>query len=153
MTDKSDKGRIPPPAFPPGLRRRAHQNSQQGQNSDSPAAEGSDVDAGLISPDDPMPERRDSVESAFISPDDPIPERKIKLLEEFQTSSTRLDPEEEGEGVATGIGLDEHLTPTELVTGGDPHVMELVEAVGQLAEAIKRKGEAGLRRTLGMSPF
>jgi hypothetical protein len=55
--------------------------------------------------------------------------------------------------VVTGMGMDAHLEPEELVTGGDPHVMELVGAIRKLADAVKRKGEAGLRATTGMSRF
>jgi hypothetical protein len=55
--------------------------------------------------------------------------------------------------VVTGIGSDPHMDPEELATGGDPHVLEVVQAVGRLAEALKRRGEAGLRTTMDMSRF
>jgi hypothetical protein len=57
------------------------------------------------------------------------------------------------EGVVTGMGFDAHMEPEELVTGGDPHVMEVVEAVRKLSDALKRKGEAGLRAAPGMRRF
>lgn len=86
-----------------------------------------------------MPARRpDSVFDAFISPDDPMPVRKT---------------ETEEEGVVTGMSSDPHMDPEELVTGGDPHVLELTGAIGRLAEALKRKGEAGLRTSPYMTRF
>jgi hypothetical protein len=152
MSSERKSSRLPPPAFPPGARMKVHQNSTP---TAKPAADGSDA---FISPDDPLPPRNDKVAKAFISPDDPLPPRR-------ETSSSALvspeDPlplrpselEEEEEGVVTGMGFDPHLDPEELVTGGDPHVLEIVDAVRKLDDALKRKGEAGLRATPGMSRF
>ncbi len=42
---------------------------------------------------------------------------------------------------------DAHVEHEELVTGGDPHVIELLEAVSKLAEALRSRGEAGLKAT------
>ena len=53
----------------------------------------------------------------------------------------------------TGMGHDPHLDPEELVTGGDPHVIEVAGAVERLAGALKSKGEAGLKATPLMSRF
>jgi hypothetical protein len=97
-----------------------------------------------------MPGRTDAVEDAFISPDDPIPERKIELIADF-LSEIPLDEAEEGEVV--GMDLDAHIEPAEVVAGGDPHVVELIEAVSKLAESLNRKGEAGLRAKAEMSRF
>jgi len=65
----------------------------------------------------------------------------------------KMNEQVEEEGVVTGMGSDPHMDPTELVTGGDPHVIELIGAVGRLAEALKRKGEAGLRTSPRMTRF
>lgn len=57
------------------------------------------------------------------------------------------------QGTATGIGDDPHLGLEDLIGGRDPHVRELVIAVSKLAEALRRRGEAGLHVSPGMSRF
>ncbi len=134
MSSERKNSRLPPPAFPPGTRKHVHRNSTSPKK-------GAAADADpFISPDEPIPPRSDAVAGAFISPDDPIPARA-------------QGGEPEAEGVVTGIGFDAHLDPEELVTGGDPYVLEVVDAVRKLADALKRKGEAGLRALPGMSRF
>jgi hypothetical protein len=83
------------------------------------------------------------VEQAFISPDDPIPERRLDLTPAFADFATPSP--EDGDGEVVGMDMDSHTEPAELVAAGDPHVRELIDAVGKLAEALRRKGEAGLR--------
>jgi hypothetical protein len=117
----------------------------------------------LISQDDLLPPR-DRIADALISPDEPLPPRRA------QSATGRVAPDEklpvldpdvdlpfvdidEDEGVVTGIGFDPHLDPSELVTGGDPYVMEVSEAVRKLAKVLEQKGEAGLRATPGMGRF
>lgn len=73
----------------------------------------------------------------FISPDDPFPDR-AKTLEE---------------GTATGIGDNPDLSPEGFTPNGDPHVHELSVALSKVADAVRRKGEAGLRVTPEMSRF
>lgn len=73
----------------------------------------------------------DAVFDALISPDEPLPDRGLGL-----------EPEE---GIVTGMGDDAHLEPEELVSGGDPYVLEVVGAVQRLAMALKHKGEAALQ--------
>lgn len=148
MSENSRGGRLPPPAFPPGTRRRTHAGPRSGE---APPEKRDGPSDGLIAPDAPMPQRSDAVTSAFISPDEPIPERKIELLEEFQSPTDGIDPDEEGEVV--GMDLDAHLEPDEVVSGGDPHVLELIEVVAKLNDALHRKGEAGLRTRPDMSRF
>lgn len=148
MSDKPDERRLPPPAFPPGQRRHPHRNSSGSADEGAPSP---GADDGLISPDDPMPLRRDPMESAFISPDDPIPERRIDLAGPF-AEYARPTPED-GEGEVVGMDLDAHGDAIEVVSHGDPHVMELIEAVTKLAESLRRKGEAGLRTKPTMSRF
>lgn len=150
--------RLPPPAFPPGARRPAVQR---------PAATSEDLSAAIILPDDPLPERAGSVpDSAFISPDEPIqraaarsdddalisPDEPIRRRGPLTGILTKadLDPEEV---VVTGIGDDAHMDADELALGFDPYVLEVVDTVGKLAEALKRKGEAGLRATPEMTRF
>lgn len=149
--------RLPPPAFPPGSRR-----------STTPRApvEADDLSGAFISPDDPIPDRAGDVpgdafispdapivrtrtaDDAFISPDAPIPHRPPR------TSPVAVDDDEDlDEGVVTGMGDDAHMDPTELALGFDPHVLEVVDKVAKLAEALKQKGEAGLRSTPGMGRF
>ena len=132
--------RLPPPAFPPGMKGVARRRA---------AAADQGLSSAFISPDEPI-ERHEprGSGSGFISPDDPIPHRAPR--------STPVAVEEDfdmDDVVVTGIGDDPHLDPEELALGFDPHVLELVGAVGKLAEALKRKGEAGLRTTADMSRF
>ncbi|MBM4184920.1 MAG: hypothetical protein FJ207_12015 [Gemmatimonadetes bacterium] len=155
-------GRLPPPAFPPGSRRKVVR-SPAPSAPQTPATPSVSEDA-FISPDDPMPARADKVASAFIQPDDPIPERRpdsmksafiapedpIPKRDLLGARRTMGKPEE---GVVTGIGSDAHMDKGELAAAGDPHVMELIDAVGKLAQALRRKGEAGLRSSPEMTRF
>jgi len=146
MSENSDESRLPPPAFPPGTRRRSYGSS----NSDSGASGG--PDGGVyISPDDPIPVRTETMSGAFIQPDEPIPERKIELMDEFQSVTDGIEPDEEGEVV--GMDLDSNIEPDEMMSGGDPHVIELIGAISTLNDALHRKGEGGLRSHSEMSRF
>jgi len=142
MSDNHEGARLPPPAFPPGQRRRAVSSSRPpSDGSAAGSATGVGVGGAFISPDEPIPPRHDAVEGAFISPDDPLPARHYPEVAD------------EVEGVVTGMSFDPHLDPGEVVAGGDPHVLTLVESVEKLAEDLKRRGEAGLRTTPEMSRF
>ncbi|MBT8488936.1 MAG: hypothetical protein HKN72_06395 [Gemmatimonadetes bacterium] len=145
MSENNREPRLPPPAFPPGSRRHQLRNQVP-----EVKAKVQSVDEALIGPDDPLPDRVDLVGDAFISPDDPLPERTIELAEAFWEAHAAAADEE---GEVVGMDLDPHLQPSESVSGGDPHVTELMTAVAKLAEAVQRKGEAGLRATLDMSRF
>ena len=120
-----DSGRpLPPPAFPPGTRRHQMRRSQGGEG---PQA---------------------AMDGAFISPDDPMPDR------DGRPATATADPEGgDDDVVVTGIGNDAHLDPEELKASGDPHVMELTERVTKLAQALRQKGEAGLRAHPEMDRF
>lgn len=146
MSENTNENRLPPPAFPPGVRRHVHRNSHGASEPTGPRS----VDQAFINPDEPLPERGDSMGRAFISPDEPIPERKIELLDEFR-STVPVEPGEEGEVV--GMDLDPHLEPEEVISGGDPHVMEVMAVVSKLAADVQRRGEAGLRTSPHMSRF
>lgn len=145
MSENNRESRLPPPAFPPGSRR--HQTRQKMPHV---KAKAESVDQALIGPDEPMPDRGDPFGDAFISPDEPLPERKIELAEAFLDAHAAASVEE---GVVVGMDLDPHLQPSESVSGGDPHVIELMTAVAKLAEAVRRKGEAGLRSAPDMTRF
>jgi hypothetical protein len=164
MSENNSKkgGRLPPPAFPPGSRKQAVKSAAPAPARPKPASE----DDAFISPDDPIPARADKVASAFILPDDPIPERRPDAMQSAFISPEDPIPKreplgvrrtmgkpEEAEGVVTGIGSDAHMDRGELAAAGDPHVMELIEAVGKLAQALRRKGEAGLRTSPEMTRF
>ena len=145
MSENSNDRRIPPPAFPPGMRRHAYRNSQGAHSDEAPTSS-----EAYISPDDPLPPRADPIRSAFISPDDPFPERTLDLAE----GAHALTPMESGEeGQVVGMDLSPHLDQVEAAPRGDPHVTEVVEAVSKLAEALRRRGEPGLRSTPAMSRF
>jgi hypothetical protein len=147
MSENTNENRLPPPAFPPGSRKHVHRDSPA-THSTAPAEESEEQ--VFISPDEPLPKRTDAVQQAFISPDEPIPERKIELVEAFRGEEP-FDPNEEGQVV--GMDLDAHLEADEIVSGGDPHVMEVMNIVAKLADALKRRGEAGLRSSPEMSRF
>ncbi|HSG06894.1 MAG TPA: hypothetical protein VLA36_00955 [Longimicrobiales bacterium] len=83
----------------------------------------------------------------FISPDDPIPSRASRPV-----SGSGEVGDDEG-GVVTGMGDDAHMGLEELTLGFDPYVREVVDTVAKLAEALKRKGEAGLKATPDMTRF
>ena len=131
--------RLPPPGFPPGSRKTtAHLD----------AAEADDMSSAFISPDDPIPDRTGEVpREAFLSPDEPM------RRETPGTAPAETETDEFDEGVVTGMGDDAHMALEELTLGFDPHVLGLVDQVVRLAEALKHKGEAGLRSTPGMSRF
>lgn len=146
MSENSDESRLPPPAFPPGTRRRSY-----GSSSGDFDASGEADPVAYISPDDPIPGRTEAISGAFISPDEPIPERKTQLLEEFQSVTNGIEPDEVGEVV--GMGLATGIEPDEVISGGDPHLMELIRAISTLNDALHRKGEGGLRSHSEMSRF
>lgn len=139
----ANERRLPPPAFPPGARRHAVRTH---------VAAPEDADP-YISPDAPLPERIErsrDLDGALISPDDPIPERRIELVEEFQDQMA-FDPDEEG--VVVGMDLDPDLDPTEVISGGDPHLIEVIETIDKIAASVRKKGEAGLRVRADMPRF
>ena len=167
MSENNNKkgGRLPPPAFPPGSRRKVVKSAAPPAPSvPSTPAKPNVSDDAFISPDDPMPARADKVASAFILPDDPIPERRADAMTTAFISPEDPMPKREAlgvrrtmgkpeEGVVTGLGSNAHMDKGELAAAGDPHVMELIDAVGKLAQALRRKGEAGLRSSPEMSRF
>lgn len=146
MSENTNESRLPPPAFPPGSRKHTLRNSQ----TPSVKSKVESVDEAFISPDDPLPDRIDPFNDAFISPDEPLPERKLELAEAFLDAHAAASGEE---GEVVGMDLDPHLRPSEAVSKGDPHVEELMTAVAKLAEAVRRKGEAGLRAAPDMTRF
>ena len=99
---------------------------------------------GFISPDDPIPGRP---EPGYISPDASIPRRPPHV------AAATEDEDDADEGVVTGMGHDAHMELQELTLGFDPYVHEVVYTVAKLAEALKRKGEAGLKATPDMTRF
>ena len=146
MSENSDESRLPPPAFPPGTRRRSYASS-----SGESDASGEPDPGAYISPDDPIPGRTATMSGAFISPDEPIPDRPIEPMEEFQAVTDGIEPDEEGEVV--GMDLAARIEPNEVIAGGDPHVIELTGAISTLNDALHRKGEGGLRSDSEMSCF
>jgi hypothetical protein len=163
MSENNNKkgGRLPPPAFPPGSRKQAVRSPSSAAKPQAARPASSEA---FISPDDPIPARTDKLASAFILPDDPMPERRPDVMENAFISPEDPLPKRESlgvrrtmgkpeEGVVTSIGSDAHLDRGELAAGGDPFVMEMMEAVTKLAQSVRRKGEAGLRATADMSRF
>ncbi|MDH5589328.1 MAG: hypothetical protein OEZ65_06050 [Gemmatimonadota bacterium] len=135
--------RLPPPVFPPGSGQKATRSvANNGQN---PRSAERALEEALISPDEPLPQRGVLPEDAFISPDDPIPHR-----DPGQVSVGEL---EEGDVVVSGMGDNTHMASGSPAGQHDPYVRDLTDEVVRLAEALKQKGEAGLRARSGMSRF
>ena len=129
MSDDDTGSRLPPPALPGSL---GHVNENSGKPSGyEPESAVGDLGGALISPDDPMPEP----------------------IEHHEPVTTTVEVPDEDEGVVTGMGMDAHMDAEDLVAGGDPYVMDLIQKVGNLAEALKVKGEAGLRSSADMDKF
>jgi len=154
MSDSNEDNRLPPPAFPPGSRKHVRKNSVHPHHEDG--EQGSGADKAFIYPDEPFPPRRDAVQRAFIAPDEPLPHRPRG---EERRAPADVPPARgrtwtvEDEGVAMGLGDDPHLPPATALGASDPYVAELLDAVEKLAEALRRKGEAGLHAAPGMSRF
>lgn len=146
MSDKINERRLPPPAFPPGSRKHRARNSSGPPPGAATAEAGDDV---FISPDEPLPDRMDPFGQALISPDDPLPERRGEMSDAFEDAHAAAV----GEGEVVGMNMDPHRDPEHTVSGGDPHVMELMDAVAKLAQAVRQKGEAGLRAAPEMTRF
>lgn len=145
---------LPPPAFPPGTRRHQMRRRRDREQEEDQADAG--MEGAFISPDDPLPERGDGddMADAFISPDEPLPHRApAATTTDAAVGTATVADEEDDPVVVTGIGNDPHLDPEELQAAGDPHVMELVAKVGKLAQALKQRGEAGLRADGHMDRF
>ena len=137
--------RLPPPAFPPGARSTHRRNVRLNEGGE---AEAGVPDEAFISPDEPIVRTGTRIASdAFISPDDPITPR-----DPMDTGEDDMGAEE---GMVTGIGDDPHLGPEGLALArySDEHVAEIVRRVGRLADALRERGEAGLKTTADMSRF
>ena len=147
MSETSSHSRLPPPAFPPGSRKHRLRHSED----PATTQEGANRRRGraYISPDEPLPERQDAFNQAVISPDEPLPERRSEMSGAFFDAHAAAV----GDGEAVGMNMEADVTPETSVSGGDPHVIELMVAVAKLAEAVRRRGEAGLRATPEMSRF
>lgn len=86
----------------------------------------------------------------MIEPDEALPDRVIPLSRDFLDMEL-LGSDDAGEVV--GMDHNAHLSPEELASRGDPYVLEIGEAVSKLAEAIRRRGAAGLHAAPTMSRF
>lgn len=134
--------RLPPPAFPPDARgagRRVPRPTELRAAEPEEEGEAGVPDDAFISPDEPIVRESRIAHDAFISPDEPIPPRRI---------------ERDDEVLVTGIGDDPHLAADPAAARyEDPHVADLAQRVLRLAEALRERGEAGLRTTPDMSRF
>lgn len=153
--------RLPPPAFPPGHRvlgRTNHRPAPPAPPSPTagsgeaasaevgaPGADAGDVPAdAFISPDEPFVRAGSRfAPDAFISPDEPLPARH---------RDEGVDPDDV---VVTGIGDDPHLGKEDAGVSrpDDPALADLIARVGRLADALRDRGEAGLRTTPDMTRF
>jgi hypothetical protein len=163
--------RLPPPMFPPGDRRRqVTRSAAPGLN----GTEGVPEDA-FIMPDEPL--RRDDerpsddpfgpevwssakaaelVDEAFIDPDTPIVRREPpKTPADFERVVRGRTPLKLEDVQVTGIGDDAHLEDDDLVPddGVERHVRELTRSIERLGDALRLRGEVGLRTTADMTRF
>lgn len=170
--------RLPPPMFPPGSRRR-HLRRVVPESSEPPREdEASGIpDDAFILPDEPISrpgggpseeatssaadewsrEEAEGIDGAFIHPDTPIvrtgPPSTPADYEDVLRGQGSISPEEV---VVTGIGDDPHLEDEELERlehFGDVYVADLSAALDRLADAVRVRGEAGLKSSPDMSPF
>jgi hypothetical protein len=157
--------------FPPGDRRR------QVTRPATPGLNGTDgvPEDAFIMPDEPLPrdEERPTddpfepevwssakaaelVDEALISPDAPIVRREPpKKPADFERVVRGRAPLKLDDVTVTGIGDDAHLEDDDLVTddGVERHVRELTRYIERLGDALRLRGEAGLRTTADMTRF
>lgn len=162
-----DRGRLAPPVFPGGHGRERENGGPP--HDETAAASGSVPDEAFIDPDEPIRTTDRFSDGAFIDPDEPIvrtrppqpPEDFEEVLKRQEEEGSVVVDEElmdfdEMDVVVTGIGDDPHLDDEEISDVdryGDSDVADLVRKVGVLADALRDKGEAGLRSTPGMTRF
>jgi hypothetical protein len=174
-TSAPSNDRLPPPMFPPGDRRRTMSHpSTHGLSGD----DGRVPEDAFIMPDEPMPRDDDQstgdaffepeaawsgakaaelVNEAFIDPDAPIVRREPpKKPADFEEMVRRRPSLDMNEVVVTGIGDDAHLDDEDLL-GPDAvverHVREVTRYVEKLGDALRLRGEAGLRTSSDMTGF
>ena len=164
--------RLPPPMFPPGSRRRRVRRppTPSPAPEDDVAGAGGIPDDAFISPDEPIqggtgqereagtsPVAEDAnlAESAFISPDEPIVRTSVPHApEDYEEVIGGWDEDEDV--LVTGIGDDPHLSDEDIQaieSFGDSHVADLFKALDRLTDAVRAKGEGGLKSTSDMTPF
>jgi hypothetical protein len=140
--------RLPPPAFPPGMRRAAVHRPV--------TATGSDVDDGglgdaLILPDEPIRRSEtDLPDDAFISPDEPF-------LRKAPHSGSPEDEEEDEmeEGVVTGIGdYDGAYFPRGAGSRSkNLEALRMAEVLDELAAGLRQHGSVSLVSETRLTPF
>ena len=129
---------LPPPAFPPGERRRAIRRRTR---PDSPGSDGTPSklrDEAFISPDDPIRKQgRGIPDDAFISPDDPL-----------------VPSGREEDGLVTGMSLlPRPRTEAASLRRKRPNIHELPYLLDQLAEQLQDAGETALEVHPDMGQF
>jgi len=138
MTPDDHDDQLPPPAFPSGM---------------GGGDAGTLPDGALISPDAPI-ERQPKLDDAFISPDAPVVrDGPVHTPDDFERVMHREDSGEDGgEVVVTGIGSS-HAAAGHDEALMDPYLERLVTELETLTNALRRKGEAGLRTEPEMTRF
>lgn len=129
---------LPPPAFPPGARRRevAERVSNPAPTSDG---EEKEIPGGaFISPDDPIRTKARGIpDAAFISPDDPL-----------------VPVQRNEEGQVTGLGLLANPSSEPVsFRRQTPSIHELPYLLDQLAEHLHESGERALEVHAEMGHF
>jgi hypothetical protein len=96
-------------------------------------------------------------EDAFFDPDAPFTRKEPpRAPADYARVVLRPTLADLSDVVVTGIGDDPHLDDDDSMARthlADVHVAHLARAVEGLAEALRARGEAGLRTTRDMSPF
>jgi hypothetical protein len=158
--------------FPPGERRRPlTRSATPGVN----GTEGVPEDA-FIMPDEPLPREDEPsaddaffepeawnsakaaelADEAFIDPDTPIVRSEPpNTPDDFERVVSGRTPLMLDSVMITGIGDDAHLGDDDLVPddGVEGHVRDLARYVERLGDALRLRGEAGLRTTPDMTGF
>jgi len=146
MSPSEHDDRLPPPAFPSGIARaRPASPTEEAERS---KGEGM-PEGAVISPEAPL-ERAPRLDDAFIPPDAPVVrDGPVHPPEDYETVMHR---EGDDEVVVTGIGSESSVPEGDEVPL-DPYLERVVTELEALVEALRRKGEAGLRTEPEMSRF
>lgn len=131
---------LPPPAFPPGMR-RTHKRRSRSSTVDGEVQAGDEFPSdAFISPDDPIERETEFPDDAFISPDEPITHRDPHEVEREEAED--IDPED---AVVTGMGgetvYDRAASAPAL---RDDEYLELADRLEALAHQIRERGIAAL---------
>lgn len=153
MPKGPEMDRLPPPAFPPGVRRVARSAPLRGDLAGQDQSAESGFPAGaLISPDEPIRRIGEGFpDGAFISPDDPIEHGGERPAE----GAAQTEGAEEDDVEVTGMGTRDPDRYRDLASHspGPRTPEEVAAALEELAGGLRTQGSAALASPHNASPF